>query len=73
MEGKWRFNCRFMGCYFRNLLKTARNILVQFSFSFFSQRFVRVLVVLTYSSTDTATPLKNSHVILSEKLNFQNQ
>ena len=55
MGGKWPYSCCFVGCCFKNLFKAACSIFVQFLCSF----FMRVQVVLPYSSTDMVTAWKS--------------
>ena len=65
MGGKWPYNCRFVGCCFKDLFNITRSILVQFPSSFFSMRFVSVHVVHPYCSIDTTAAWKKSIFILS--------
>ena len=62
MGAKWSYRCYFIGCCFHS-------ILVQLPSSFFSMHFVCIQVV-QYSSIDTATTLKKSYFILSERSEF---
>ena len=59
MAYKWPYSYYFVRCRFQDLFKTARCILVQFSSSFFSIRYVSIHVVHPYSIFDAATPSKN--------------
>ena len=59
MEGKWSYINWSVSFCFQDLFKTAHNILVQFSCSFFPESFVWVQVVELYSSTYTATTKKD--------------
>ena len=48
MVSKWLYNycfagCRFVGCFFKDLLKTVNSILEYFSSTFFSKRFARLV------------------------------
>ena len=70
MEGKWPYRCCFGGCCFWHLFSPAHCILVSFSSSFFSIRFLSVQVVLLYSNTDLATAWKKSFFILPEILDL---
>ena len=70
MSGKWPYNCYFVGCCFQDLFKTARSILMKFSYSLFLMRFVNVHVVHPYSSMNTATAWKESRFILSNRSDF---
>ena len=44
MRGKWPYSYRFVGCYYQNLFKTTRSILVHFPTRFFSKRFAKFLI-----------------------------
>ena len=70
MGGKWPYRSCFVRCYFRDVFKRGHSNLFYFPSSFFSRRFTGVHVVQSYSSTDKATPWKNSNFILSETSNF---
>ena len=59
-----------MGHCLQDLFQIARSVLVYFSSSFYSMRFVKVHVVHPYSSTDSAKAWKKSHFILSDRLDF---
>ena len=67
MKGKRSYSSCFLGCCFKDLLKTTRSIFAQFSSSFF---FFELLVinprVQMYNSTDTAAAEKNPWSILEE-------
>ena len=56
-----------MRCCFQDLFKTAHSILVLFSSSFFSRRFLWIQVVYPYNSADRASLWKNACFILSER------
>ena len=60
----------FVGCCFRDFLKTAHSILVYFSPSFFSMRYIIVHVVHLHSSMDNGTAWKKSRFILSALIDF---
>ena len=66
----WWFVICFLECCFKDLFKTACNILVCFPFSFFTRCFVKVQVVQPYNSTDMAIAWKNPHFISSERSYF---
>ena len=70
IEGRWPYNCCFMGCCFQDLFNITHSILGQFSSSFFSVSFVSIHVVHPYSRTDTTTDWKKSYFILSDRLDF---
>ena len=57
-------------CCFQDLLKTARNILTLFPFSFFSMRFLNFFEVRPYSNANTTTVWDTSCFILSETSDF---
>ena len=62
-NGRWvNIQLLFVGCCSLDLFKTVRSILVQFSFSVFSIRFVRVYVMHPYSSINTATTWKKFRI-----------
>ena len=63
LGAKWPYDSCFVGCCFQDWFKTAQSILVSFPSNFFSMRFVRVHVVQTYNSTDTASTWKKSYFI----------
>ena len=52
---KWPYSSCFLRCCFQDLFKTAFNILVKFTSSFFSERFVSTTVWLHLFDSDTAT------------------
>ena len=57
-------------CYcFQYLFKKARSIFVEFPSSF-SQRFISVLMVQPYNSTDMTTASKNVHFVFFKKIGF---
>ena len=62
------FCCCFVRCYFQDLFKTARSILVQFLSGLFSWDLVKIQVVQPYDSTNTTT---ESPLIISERMDFQ--
>ena len=70
MGDKWLNSCCFVGCCYRNLFSIARSILVQFLSSFFSIRFVSVLVVYPNSSIDRTTAWRKPGSILSDRPDF---
>ena len=59
---------QFYGELLPGIFKTIPSILVLFSSIFFLNLFLRVHVVLLYSSTDKGTSWKKPHFILSERL-----
>ena len=56
----------FYGVLFRVFFKTAQSIIMEFPSSIFFMRFVSILMVHQFSSTDTATVWKKFRFILSE-------
>ena len=67
---RWPYSCFLVGCYFHDLFRITRNILVQLPSSLFSRRLVRVQVVQLYSSTDTTTAWKNCRFNFSVRSDF---
>ena len=64
---KWPYSSWFAGCCFQDLFSIARSILVPFPSSFFSIRFVSILVVHLYRRIDTTAAWKKFHFILSNR------
>ena len=50
IESKWLYSCCFVGCCFGDLFNTARSIIRQFRFSFFSIYSISVCMVHPYSN-----------------------
>ena len=67
MEGKWPYSCCFVGCCFQDLFNIVRNILVQFSSSFFSIRLISIYAVHPFSSIDATAAWKKSRLISSDR------
>ena len=70
MGDKWPYSCCFMECYFQDMFKIIRSLLMQFLSSFFSRYFVSVHVLHLKSSIDTTAAWKKSHFILLDRSDF---
>ena len=70
MAGRWPYTRCFVGCCFQVLFNMTRSILVHFSSSVFSIRFVSVPVVHPYCRIDTTAAWKILRFILSDRCDF---
>ena len=70
MCGKWQYSWYFVGRCFQDLFDIARSILVQLSSSFFSKRFISILVVHPYIRMAMTVAQKKMRFISSDKSDF---
>ena len=70
MGGKCTYSCYFLGCCFVDIFNIAHCILVLYTSSNFSLRFVNVHVVHPYRRIDTTTAWKKLHFILSDNPDY---
>ena len=68
--GRWLYSRCFVGCFLKDLFKTARSILVLLPSSFFSSRLVSIQVVHPCSIIDTTAAWKKLRFILSVRSDF---